>query len=54
MYFFKPHCSFIINLINVIDLDSTNLIMSNKDIVPISPSKKNIFYNLIKKRLLII
>lgn len=54
MYFFKPHCSYIINLINVLDLDSTSLIMSNKDIIPISPSKKNIFYNLIKKRLLII
>lgn len=54
VYFFKPHCSYIINLIHIIDLDPKFLIMSNKDIIPISASQKKMFYNLIMKEIFII
>lgn len=50
--FYKPHCSFIININYIKCIYSKSIKMSNKLVVPISNRKNNDFMNKIKENTL--
>lgn len=54
LYFFRPHCSYIVNVIHINVLKSTQVIMSNKDSIPISYSNRKTFVQLISKKFCLI
>ncbi len=54
IYFFKPHCSFMINAVHISAIKSTQVIMSNRDFIPISHSNRKNFSQLIKSNLYMI
>ena len=54
IYFMRPHCSYIVNINHIKVLSSKQLLMSNKEYIPISSSKHKSFFKLISNNMDII
>lgn len=49
LFFFKPHCSYMVNIRHIHILKSNQIVMSNKEFIPISHSNRKSFVQLVKK-----